>query len=123
MIEIIKGTDCKVKFKIFDGANYSPIDLGDFAEIICAVTHNNRRLIEKRYSKNEIDIFSDTKGNKNIIVVSFKVKDTEFLKPNPSRGETARSLELFGTNGSNMVRFLEAPFYVNESGYAISRPN
>lgn len=123
MIEIIKGTDCKVKFRVFDGASFAPIDLNEYAEIVCVVTHLNRALIEKRYSRNEIDILTDPKGNKNIIIVSFKRKDTEFLKPNPSRGETARSLELFGTNGSDMVRFLEAPFYVNESGYAISRPN
>ena len=57
IIQITKGTDCKVKFKIYrDYVKREPIDLSNYIDLICVVTEQENLLIEKKFSTNGIMI-------------------------------------------------------------------
>lgn len=125
-MKLIKGTDSVVKFRIYDDiVKRNPIDLSNFTEFVCAVTEDyGRCLIEKKFSTNDIKIYSDNVDlfAPYIIEVQFKKSDTEYLSINPSYEERLRTLELFGINVNEQVtRFIKTDFYLEGSGYYVHR--
>jgi hypothetical protein len=125
-MKLIKGTDQTVKFKIYDNiTDRNPVDLSRFNEFICAVTEDYGRLIiEKKFSTNDIKIYTDNEAiaNPYIIEVQFKKEDTQYTSLNPSDEERLRSLELFGIDvNEQVVRFLKTDFYLEGSGYYVYR--
>ena len=124
-MKLIKGTDCSVKFRVYDDIIARiPINISDYNEIICAVTENyGRLLIEKKFSLNHINKLSDDKAEyPYIIQVMFTKEDTQFLSVNPSYEERQRTLELFGIDVNEQVtRFLTTDFYLEGSGYYVHR--
>lgn len=124
-MKLIKGTDASVKFKIYNNmVDRTPIDLSRFNEFICAVTEDyGRCLIEKKFSTNEIKVYSDNEFlAPYILEVMFKKEDTQYLSINPSHEERQRSLELFGIDINEQVtRFTVENFYLEGSGYYVHR--
>lgn len=125
-MKLIKGTDQSVKFKIYDDiVSRNAIDLSRFTEFICAVTEDYGRLIiEKKFSTNDIKIYTDIEAiaNPYIIEVQFKKEDTQYTSLNPSNEERQRSLELFGIDvNEQVIRFLKTDFYLEGSGYYVHR--
>jgi hypothetical protein len=123
---LIKGTDKSVRFKVYDNIlQKNPIDLTVYNEFICAVTEGyGTVLIEKKFSTNDIKVFSDNpdKYSNYIIEVKFKKEDTANMTLNPSYEERIRNLELFGImKNEEVTRFLITEFYLEGSGYYVHR--
>lgn len=124
MVSVIKGTNCKIKFRVYDNfQTRNPIDLTLYNEFICAVTEDGRLLIEKKFSTNDISILLEGEtAYPFIIQVNIKKEDTEFLSINPSTEEKMRTLELFGINvNESVTRFMITDFYLEGSGYYVRR--
>jgi len=122
-IEIIKGVDIDVKFKIYnDYILRTPIDLTQYIDFVCSVTDRGHLLIEKKMSKNGIKIETEKSGTvQNVMVVNFTIKDTARLKPNPSNEERTRTIEIFGIDRNNKItRFDSGIFYLDGSGYYVN---
>ena len=123
IIQITKGTDCKVKFKIYrDYVKREPIDLSNYIDLICVVTEQENLLIEKKFSTNGIMIDYDNNQNqiKNTVTVLFNPEDTKQLKPNPAHEDRIRLIEVFGIdNNKKITRFYHGPFYIEGSRYKV----
>lgn len=123
-MKIIKGTDCSAKFKVYNSIERKkPVDLTGYVEFICAITEHGRVLIEKKFSTNDMKVYSDLQNVPAYIVeVKFRKEDTANLMINPSDEERIRTVELFGIDSTNQtVRFTQEIFYLEGSGYYVRR--
>ncbi len=123
IIQVTKGTDCKIKFKIFtDYLKREAVDLSKYIDLICVVVEQETLLIEKKFSTNNIvvDYDNDVNQIKNTINVLIEPKDTLFLTPNPSDEDRVRFIEVFGIDSNKKItRFYSGPFYLEGSRYIV----
>lgn len=124
MICIKKGTDCIIKLKVYDNEfNKSPINVSEFIDFTCAVLESGAKLIEKKYSKNEIFISNDIYANYPYIVnIRIHKLDTINMSLNLSDEEKVRLFELYGIKADGTIEKIidKMPFYIEGSGYYVS---
>lgn len=123
MICIKKGTDSIVKIKVYDNEfEKNPVNLSDFIDFSCAILENGAKLIEKKYSKNEIfisnDIYADYPYILNIII---KKSDTQNMSLNPVDEEKIRLFELYGIYADDTIKKIigKEPVYIEGSGFYV----
>lgn len=124
MIVLNKRTDQTMTLRIYDSyKDKNPVDLSNYVDFVCAITEDGRLLIEKKMSTNSILI---TRENEALppytMIIKFKNTDTKNLQINPPDEERIRIFQLFGIDNSGKIdKILEDNFYLQGSGYYVSR--
>lgn len=123
MIRIKKGTDCIIKIKVYDNEfEKNPINLSNFIDFNCAILENGAKLIEKKYSKNEVFISNDIYANYPYILnIIIKKSDTQNMSLNPIDEEKIRIFELYGIYADDTIKKIidNESVYIEGSGFYV----
>lgn len=124
MFSIKKNTDCVIKIKVYDNEfEKNAINLSDFIDFTCAVIENGAKLIEKKYSKNEIFITNDASTDYPYILnIRIKKSDTQNITLNPIDEEKIRLFELYGIKADGEIKKIieKEPIYIEGTGFYVS---
>lgn len=116
MIKINKKTKSTIKCTFYNTIENRDIaDLSNYIDFVCAVTQDGRLLIEKKMSRNEIQLI-----DKNKLKIFITPLDTSFLIINPSYEEIVRKFEIFGISNDRTASLIyKDDFYLEGSGYYV----